>query len=309
MADRKYYVICDAGCKFESMTREQILAAITQAMNEGTVGDIDTGFVTTIKTISGTPLRFFVGTHAEYEALSEADRENLFAIITNDTTKDGILQKLAELESEIESTNERINASTIAGLEGVKTDVKRIEDDLNDVKDGTTAVGKATVAETVEAEESPMAGKMPVWFSHYLGDNKRAYSDNFQYSTDEDTLYVPHIEGNAKTASAVKANTAAMSINISVDDDGMTEVPLWKMSLLEERCLYLVSFDGNVGWMLYKANTYTFYIQLGMYYASLSANVLNGTWSFNFYTDILRTAYDKYVGSGTVYFYKMGIIG
>lgn len=99
MADRKYYVTCDSGCKFESMTKEQILTAITQAVNEGRVSNIDAGFITTIKTVNGTPLRFFVGTQSEYELLKDADRENLFAIITNDVAKEDFISAIDRVDS------------------------------------------------------------------------------------------------------------------------------------------------------------------------------------------------------------------
>lgn len=97
------YVICDNNCKYESLTKEQILTAITQAIESGTVGDINTGFVTTIKTITGAPLRFFVGSQAEYAELSTEDRENLFAIITNDTEKESIEKVLKDLDKRLTS--------------------------------------------------------------------------------------------------------------------------------------------------------------------------------------------------------------
>lgn len=108
MADRKYYVMCDSGCKFESMTKEQILAAIAQAVNEGTIGDIDTGFVTTIKTINGTPLKFFVGTQSEYEALTAKERSNLFALITNDTSKEALFNAIELLQIEFDAFRDGI---------------------------------------------------------------------------------------------------------------------------------------------------------------------------------------------------------
>lgn len=100
MSTPTVYVICDANCKFEGMTKEQIYAAIVQAVNEGTIGNIDTGFITTVKTVNGLPLRFFVGDQAEYKALSDENKENLFAIITNDTSKEGILKAIEELQKD-----------------------------------------------------------------------------------------------------------------------------------------------------------------------------------------------------------------
>jgi hypothetical protein len=115
MADRKYYVLCDSNCKFESMTKEQILTAITQAVNEGTIGDIDTGFITTVKTINGTPLKFFVGSQYEYETLTDDEKKNLFAVITNDTTKEALFSAIEELRNEIDGIADGIaNGSIVA---------------------------------------------------------------------------------------------------------------------------------------------------------------------------------------------------
>lgn len=100
------YVICDQNCKFEGMTKEQILTAIAQAVETGTIGDLDTGFITTIKTINGTPLKFFVGEQAEYDALTAEEKEGLFAIITNDATKDGLLEAIEELQTNYKTLSE-----------------------------------------------------------------------------------------------------------------------------------------------------------------------------------------------------------
>lgn len=98
MADRKYYVLCEQNCKFESMTKEQILTAIMNAVNEGEIGDIDAGFITTVKTINGHSLKFFIGTQAEYEALSAEEKKDLLKIITNDTTIESIEAAITQLQ-------------------------------------------------------------------------------------------------------------------------------------------------------------------------------------------------------------------
>lgn len=102
------YVICDKNCRFEGMTKEQIYAAIVQAVNEGTIGDIDTGFITTLKTINGLPLRFFVGNKAAYDELTDEDKQNLFAIITNDTTKEGIIEAIEKLQTDFVNVTYRL---------------------------------------------------------------------------------------------------------------------------------------------------------------------------------------------------------
>jgi hypothetical protein len=83
---RKYYCLCDSNCKFETMTKEQILAAITQAVETGKVGDVDTGFVTKLKEKNGgNYVTVWVGTQAQYNALAAIDANCLY-IITDDTT-------------------------------------------------------------------------------------------------------------------------------------------------------------------------------------------------------------------------------
>ena len=53
-----------------------------------------TGLVGAIETIGGTRLNFFVGTKAEYDELTEAQRNGLFAIITDDSSKEDINDSL-----------------------------------------------------------------------------------------------------------------------------------------------------------------------------------------------------------------------
>ena len=112
MSAPKVYVICDSNCKYEGMTKEQILTAIANAVATGEIGDCDTGFITKIKTINGYALRFFVGTQDEYEALSAADKQNLFAIITNDTTKEGIESAITELKTSVGELQNQMNTHT-----------------------------------------------------------------------------------------------------------------------------------------------------------------------------------------------------
>lgn len=108
MADRKYYVVCDYGCKFESMTKEQILTAIMQAVENGEIRDVDIGFVTTIKTVNGKRLKFFFGEQSEYEALTDEEKDDLFAIITNDTSKKALENAIAVLQKNYEALTESL---------------------------------------------------------------------------------------------------------------------------------------------------------------------------------------------------------
>lgn len=70
MSERKYFVMCADHCLFEAMSKEQIITAIMQAVNEGTVGDIDAGIVSKVNELNkGASLSFWVGTESEYNAL------------------------------------------------------------------------------------------------------------------------------------------------------------------------------------------------------------------------------------------------
>ena len=66
--------------------------------------DIYTGKTSTVgvKTVNDGLLRFFVGTQADYDALTDAQKQDLFAIITDDPTKDQLLARVAELERKVE---------------------------------------------------------------------------------------------------------------------------------------------------------------------------------------------------------------
>ena len=129
MAESKYYVICNSGCRFESMTKEQILTAITQAVNEGTIGDINTGFVTTIKTVNGRALKFFVGSQSEYEVLTDDEKKNLFAVITNDTNKESLFSAIEEIRAQLDAQETRLaDGSVVAGkAESLTAEQSQIE--------------------------------------------------------------------------------------------------------------------------------------------------------------------------------------
>ncbi len=94
--ERKYYVHSDDNCRFESMTKEQILAAITQAVEGHSISDVDTGFVQVLKEQNhGAGLKFWIGSTAEYNALQSIEQD-VFYILTDDT-------ELEDIEADIES--------------------------------------------------------------------------------------------------------------------------------------------------------------------------------------------------------------
>lgn len=105
MSERNYYVICDDNCRFEGMTKEQIIAAIAEATG-ATPTHIDDAFITKLKeTNANRQLKFWVGTTAQYNALPEI-AENTFYILTDETFGEDISAAIVTLQNEIERIKE-----------------------------------------------------------------------------------------------------------------------------------------------------------------------------------------------------------
>lgn len=118
MSTPTVYVFCDANCRHEGMTKEQILTAISQAVENGVIGDVDTGFVTTLKTVNGTYLKFYYGTKADFDALPADQKENVFAIFSNDTIGEDMKSSIEELQ---ETVNGILDGTLSVGLVRVTT--------------------------------------------------------------------------------------------------------------------------------------------------------------------------------------------
>lgn len=87
--------------KWLTMTKEQILTAIMQAVNEGTIGDIDAGFITKIQEMNEQGvIQFWFGTMAEYAALEEKD-ENTLYLFTDDPTINDIEEAINEIDDQL----------------------------------------------------------------------------------------------------------------------------------------------------------------------------------------------------------------
>ena len=116
MSERNYYVICDSGCRFPAMTKEQILAAIDQAVSTGEIREVDTGFVTKIKEMNrNTGIKWWVGTMAEYNAIEEKEA-NCFYITTDDVSYadlcNDLKREIDDMMGFIESINGKIQHLT-----------------------------------------------------------------------------------------------------------------------------------------------------------------------------------------------------
>ena len=103
MESGKYYVIADGNNLYEGLTKEQILAAITQAVESHAISDVDTGFVTTLKEQNRNKgLKVWVGTSAEYNAIQTKETNCLY-ILSDDTELEDLEMEILRLGNAVES--------------------------------------------------------------------------------------------------------------------------------------------------------------------------------------------------------------
>lgn len=96
--EKNVYALDEGKNSWLTMTKEQILSAITQAVNEGTIGDIDTGFVTKLKEMNESlSIQFWFGTSAEFNAIAEKSANTLYVL-----TDDDMPSMIEELSSNVD---------------------------------------------------------------------------------------------------------------------------------------------------------------------------------------------------------------
>lgn len=113
--ERRYFVFCEDNCKFEALTKEQIINAIAEATGAIPESiDVDAAFITKIKDMNADRnLKFWVGTTAQFQALP-TKAENTLYILTDDDTADSweqIAEELADLTNSLNTQVGLINGS------------------------------------------------------------------------------------------------------------------------------------------------------------------------------------------------------
>lgn len=208
----KKYCYCDNNCKYETLSKEEIITAITQAVSKGTISNIDTGFITTIKTINGVPLKFFVGTQAEYNALTATQKQGLYAIVTDDTTAENMANAIEALDTELTEYKKAIDLEFTERFEQPEMEEK-------------SAVSKL-----------PTAGLYNIYFqvkSIYESSNKRRYCTGVFYWDGEHETRLPTIIDAYAKKSIYPFISEYGEIKISEGDDlSMTSYPTY-LSILK----------------------------------------------------------------------------
>lgn len=101
--EKNVYALDSGKNSWLTMTKEQILAAITQAVSTGEIKDIDAGFITKLQEMNKQGvLSLWVGTMAEFEALGEKRKDMLY-LFTDDPTVTDIEGELKNLETQIKN--------------------------------------------------------------------------------------------------------------------------------------------------------------------------------------------------------------
>lgn len=148
--ERNVYAQDNAKNNFLTMTKEQILTAILQAVNEGTIGDIDAGFITKLKEMNdGAVIQIWIGTMAEYTALPET-RPNTLYMFTDDPTLSDIEKAFRDIQDSIKNIK---NGNTVVEKSKDVTGTiggKKITDIFKE--DGVTPKNAAAVNDIIFAK-------------------------------------------------------------------------------------------------------------------------------------------------------------
>lgn len=182
MSGRKYYCYCDSNCKFETMTKEQILAAIAQAAaggeqvvlvdsetgmkyglyvsngklmmqdnasgatGGGLVFDKDAAFITKVKEKNaGGMVTFWVGTTQQYNALQEIDPYCVY-IKTDDKTISIIHQAIEDAYNHADdamTVAQDANEKSASAQSRAQSAIEKAESAWNHAHSAVTDAGEA----------------------------------------------------------------------------------------------------------------------------------------------------------------------
>ena len=103
---KEVYGFCRDNCRYPVFTKEEVIGLLKYVLEHNELppdivdGNYDStqGLVAVNSVVDqnkGTAIKFFVGTQAEYDAYA-GDKTNLFAIISDDKTKQNIFNTLSQ---------------------------------------------------------------------------------------------------------------------------------------------------------------------------------------------------------------------
>ena len=140
---KKYYCHCDSNCKYETLTKEQILAAIQQAVEGQQIIDPDGGVITKVKELhTGDFVTFWVGSRAEYNALQGTVERNCIYIINDDTSGDDLNKTLQQMNEKLDAAGKnnacRFDPQLVIELQGGDMSECSVHSHYNYIQTGGT---------------------------------------------------------------------------------------------------------------------------------------------------------------------------
>lgn len=193
MSERKYYCFCGSNCKYETMTKEQILAAITQAVETGSVGDCDTGFVTKLKEQNaGNYVTFWVGTQAQYNAI-ETKATNCLYILTDDTTKE-----------DFEKFADDIRRTADEAISTANTARSTANEAANTAQEASNIANEALTKANTALTNAGIKREFTIKKTNDTGDEEMSYSSNAAW------FYIIEVMDSTGTSSVYSRETMAL---------------------------------------------------------------------------------------------------
>ena len=143
------YAFCDNNCKHLVYTREEVLSLLQQAINDGSLKNIDADYAavkSVVDSNAGSDITFWTGTEAEFNALDPAPNVSHFIPRRGEDGKIYIC---------IDDTS----ISNLPTKPMTSDEIKAICDGASDVEgDYVDSVGVAALWEKVVAADSAIAG-------------------------------------------------------------------------------------------------------------------------------------------------------
>lgn len=161
-----YNVIRGDGVFFEGMTKEQIYELIAEVTGQ-TAQDIDQAFITKLKEINkGNNIRLWLGTSAEYNALTTKEEDVLY-ICTDDTFVQDTNAEVEKIWKKIDANYQTVDNRLTAqdkNIEDFKNEVNQKMEDADNTLLKTFDNGSVTAltgtTRTVALPQCPIVGRL-----------------------------------------------------------------------------------------------------------------------------------------------------
>lgn len=244
--------------------------------------------VSVIRTVNGSALKFFVGTQAEYDALE--DQQDLFAIISDDATKE-------EMFTAIETLTQTVSEYTTR-IETLETEVDPYGDTLENHEDRIKALEAQPTVEQVTITQDTGSSTTAVM-------SQKA-------TTDAINALEKVIEPYEDRIAALEDPTFSLVATVTIGNGQTPSTAPLDMTKLVHGCIYLAIFNNEgsgaplgstfSGLLSYNSSTGDCnMIGFGVYFGS------------NVYTDGRVNFVDGLVDAatltGTLRLYKLGKVG